>query len=228
MTRPERPPEHQASVPEQSVVADPASSLRKRNERDDHVATDAEHHETDRTEAPRVYVASLSDYNAGILHGEWLDESQDIDELQTAVTAMLARSPSDPRAEEFAVHDYENFGACRIGEYDSMEWISAVAQGIAEHGLAFAAWADQCNSDTEQLVKFEEIYLGEWDSIEEYAERILDDFGLNRELEEAIPELLQGYVKIDVAGFARDMQAGLDITVVDKPGGAVWIFQGGV
>ena len=31
-----------------------------------------EEHEVLREDGPRIYVASLSDYNAGILHGEWV------------------------------------------------------------------------------------------------------------------------------------------------------------
>lgn len=41
----------------------------------------------------RIYVASLADYNAGRLHGEWIDAHQTADELHSAVTAMLAASP---------------------------------------------------------------------------------------------------------------------------------------
>jgi antirestriction protein len=186
----------------------------------------AEADERLRAESPRIYVASLSDYNAGVLHGEWLDAAQNLDDLETAVTAMLARSPSDPRAEEFAVHDDEGFGNCLVGEFDSLDWINRVAAGIAEHGLAFGAWAAQCNHDPDELDKFDEAYLGKWDSIEEYAEQLLDDFGLNRELETAIPEQLRSYIHIDVAGFARDMQSDLDITVVTNPSGGVWLFEG--
>lgn len=40
----------------------------------------------------RIYVASLSDYNAGILHGTWIDFDQltDLDDLRAAIAAMLA------------------------------------------------------------------------------------------------------------------------------------------
>jgi antirestriction protein len=65
-------------------------------------------------------VASLSDYNAGILHGEWIDADQTADELHTAVRELLERSPSDLGAEEFAIHDYEGFGHYQPDEYDSL------------------------------------------------------------------------------------------------------------
>ena len=37
---------------------------------------------------PRIYVASLSDYNAGRLHGVWL-EATDLDSVRVGVAAML-------------------------------------------------------------------------------------------------------------------------------------------
>ncbi len=185
----------------------------------------AETHEALRSDTPRIYVASLSDYNGGVLHGVWLDADQDLEDLNQAAAHMLETSPTDPRAEEIAIHDYENFGGYRVEEYDPLDWVNRVARGITEHGPAFGAWADICGHDLDALDRFDDGYLGEWNSIEEYAEQIIDDFGLNRELDEAIPELLRGYVHIDVAAFARDMRTGLDITAVTNPRGGVWLFE---
>lgn len=42
--------------------------------------------------APRIYVASLSDYNNGILHGEWIDAAQDADDIRTEISTMLRGS----------------------------------------------------------------------------------------------------------------------------------------
>lgn len=172
---------------------------------------------------PRIYVASLSDYNAGILHGEWIDAAQEPEELHEAAAAMLARSPSDPRAEEFAVHDYDNFGHYQVGEYDSLEWISTVARGIGEHGLAFAAWAEQCDHDDEQLAKFDEAYLGEYGSPTDYAEQLLDDLGVDAT--SFGPDWLSPYIHLDVEAFSRDLVLGGDINLVEHPGG-VWVFEG--
>ena len=41
----------------------------------------------------RIYVASLSDYNAGILLGEWIDlDGKDADDVQGEIAAMLRKS----------------------------------------------------------------------------------------------------------------------------------------
>jgi antirestriction protein len=41
---------------------------------------------------PRIYVASLSDYNAGRLHGAWIDAEQNPEDIQEAVDRMLEDS----------------------------------------------------------------------------------------------------------------------------------------
>src|ERR1039458_3263956 len=79
--------------------------------------------------APRIYAASLSDYNSGRLDGEWIDADQEADELAADVQAMHDASPT-PGAEEWAVHDYEGFVPVRLSEYETLATISRVARGI--------------------------------------------------------------------------------------------------
>src|SRR5580704_284540 len=67
-------------------------------------------------QSPRIYVASLSDYNAGRLHGAWISAAQTAEELSESVQEMLNSSPS-PGAEEFAIHDFDGFGPLRLNEY---------------------------------------------------------------------------------------------------------------
>jgi antirestriction protein len=176
---------------------------------------------------PRIYVASLSDYNAGRFHGEWVDATIDSEELAGLVQAMLKTSP-EPGAEEWAIHDYEGFGPLRLEEYESLETVSAVALGIAEHGPAFAHWAALIGTnDQDALARFEDSYLGHWDSLTAYAEELLDDIGVYRQIEEALPDHLQPYVTVDVEGMARDMEFGGQITTSEGDDG-VYIFDGGV
>jgi len=82
--------------------------------------------------APYVYIASLSDYNNGTLHGVWIFADQDADDIQEEISEMLAAS-ADPGAEEWAIHDYEGF-PIRLGEWESVGWLAALGQAIAEHG----------------------------------------------------------------------------------------------
>jgi antirestriction protein len=174
---------------------------------------------------PRIYVASLSDYNAGILHGEWLEATSEVETMEEGVQSMLASSPS-PGAEEWAIHDYEGFGPLCLSEFESLSMVATLADGIAEHGTAFAHWAALVGtSDPDALERFEDAYLGQAESIEGYAEELLDDLGVLRQLDDVLPEHLQPYVKFDVAGFARDLELSGDVVTSEAPEG-VYVFSG--
>ncbi len=45
------------------------------------------------TTNPRIYAACLASYNAGRLHGLWIDATTDVDAMQAEINAMLAASP---------------------------------------------------------------------------------------------------------------------------------------
>ena len=188
-------------------------------------SVEIEHGETLQEPLPRIYVASLSDYNNGILHGEWIDAGQDDEVVHHQITTLLRNSPSEAHAEEYAVHDFEGFGQYRVGEYEPIETINAVARGIAEHGPAYAAWASHCDGELERLDQFDDAYRGEWNSLTEYAEQLLDDLGLEHIIEQHIPESLQAYVTIDSEAFANDLTLSADITAVEHADG-VWVFEG--
>ena len=176
----------------------------------------AEGREPEQRPQPRIYVASLSDYNAGRLHGAWMDAAQDGESLLAEISRMLASSP-EPIAEEWAIHDYEGFGRTRLSEYESIENVARLARGIAEHGEAFSAWASYVDSfEDDQLSRFEDCYRGEWASLSDYAESLVDDLGLAEELNQMVPELLQPYVSIDFAAFGRDMALSGDIATVES------------
>jgi antirestriction protein len=180
----------------------------------------AETREDLRTDEPRIYVASLSDYNAGRLHGTWLSANQTTDDLEEDIQAMLARS-REPHAEEWAIHDYEGFGPLHLSEYESIAHISTLGRGITEHGRSFAHWADYLGSaGWDDLERFEDAYLGNWPSMEAYAEELLDDLGI--EVDALGPENLQPYITFDVSGFARDLS--YDVHVAEDEGG-VYLFE---
>src|SRR6202022_2303852 len=91
----------------------------------------AEHRETEPRPSPAIYVASLADYNNGVLHGAWIDAAREPAEIQADINAMLAES-REPNAEEFAIFDYDQFGLCRIHENDPIDLVAQIARGINE------------------------------------------------------------------------------------------------
>jgi antirestriction protein len=158
------------------------------------------------TDTTRIYVASLSDYNAGRLHGCFIDlaDCDDTDDIYEKVNAMLAKSPEQAqtgwKAEEWAIHDYEGFGGIRLSEYESFDRVLALANLIEEHGLAFAAWyGDQSRDgmDEDDLrSEFEEAYAGEWDSEKAFAENFVEDCGWQG-LEYKTIEQIESYLDWD-------------------------------
>jgi len=180
--------------------------------------------EEERKAQPRIYVASLADYNEGRLHGAWIDAAQDEDELGRCVKEMLARAPS-PGAEEWAIHDYEGFGLLRLDEFESLASVAKVASGIAEHGPAFAAWAAHVGADSEAIDEFEDAYMGEWESAVAFAEEMLDDMGHIEEIMRGVPAHLAAYVQIDYEGFVRDLVRNGELATLETPDGGVYVFR---
>jgi antirestriction protein len=176
--------------------------------------------EARRPDRPRIYVASLSDYNNGRLHGAWIDADQDFEAIGEEIGEMLAESKYDP-AEEYAIHDYEGFGAYRVDEYENLEDVARIGRGIAEHGPAFAAFAAHLDpAEWYKLDDFDEHYRGQWASRADYAEQLLDDLGID--LENLGPEMLQPYISVDLDAFARDLAYDLIVAEADD---GVYVFD---
>ena len=184
--------------------------------------------EAEPTDGPRIYVASLSDYNAGILHGTWLDAQQEPDDLQAGIDRMLAESPTTKRygepAEEWRIDDFEGWGKIDINEFESLTTIARLADGLVTHGEAFAAWVYLVGGrDDEEINEFEDRYQGEYASLDEFGNSILDDMGFDLDEISGIPDGLRPYVAVDVAGWTRDMELGGHIATVESDRG-VYVF----
>jgi antirestriction protein len=176
---------------------------------------------------PRIYVASLADYNAGRLHGVWTEATQGAEQIEAEIASMLERS-REPIAEEWAIHDYEGFGGVKLSEFESIERISRLAEGIADEGMAFATWISACSPSEETTDRFEEAFLGHFPSREAYAEHIVDDFGYQDLIDRAIPEYLAPYIRFDADSYARDIELNGDVTIADAPDGSIYVFDANV
>ena len=97
-------------------------------------------HEQEPRISPKVWVASLSDYNAGCLHGAWIDADQEPDGICSGINELL-RTSQVPGAEEWSIFDYEGFGVLTLSEHETVECLSHLGRGIGEHGEAFAVFA---------------------------------------------------------------------------------------
>jgi antirestriction protein len=157
--------------------------------------------ELEQAETPRIYVACLSSYVNGFLHGQWIDVDRDSDEIMADIKAMLSRSPMSKiqACEEWAIHCYEGFQGISIDEHESIDRVVEIAQNIEEHGEAFAAYLEHYN--LEDIDDFEERYQGCYKSKQDFAEEYYDDAGMTDQIEKA--GLKSCYVDFEM--IARDM-----------------------
>jgi antirestriction protein len=177
------------------------------------------------TEKPKskysIYVACLAAYNNGCLHGAWIDATQEPEEIEAEVQAMLAGSPI-PNAEEWAIHDYD-LGGVKISEYESFATVSALAKTLDEHGAAWVAYighigweysAQDWDATTE---KFENAYRGEWSSIAAFSEDFYDSIhGM-----ESIPDLVRYHINWESLGNSMAID---DVWTAPAPGG-IYVFE---
>jgi antirestriction protein len=179
------------------------------------------HRETEDSvaESPRIYVVCLASYNNGRLHGKWIDADQPNEALIDEVRAMLAAS-QEPGAEEWAIHDYDGFGALRLGENERLARISAIAYGITEHGPAFSAWlAYDSSRDPAEAKAFTDAYRGEWDSLGAYTEGYAESTGLHQAAEKAGSP----YIRVDLDALERDLK--IAVYTVPSGRGTVYVFD---
>ena len=174
----------------------------------------------------RIYVADLAAYNAGTLHGVWIDADQDADAIEAEVKAMLRASPEPnvevdcpncdggkepcevrrchngkvPSAEEWAIYGSEGFGQL-VGEFTSFADVAALAAALREHGEVFRLFLENGEEMPEAVERFEEAYCGEWKDEKEFAWNLLDDMG-----EIKGDSLAERYFDIDA--FTRDLFMG--------------------
>ncbi len=156
---------------------------------------------------PKIYVADLAAYNNGILHGVWIDATQDLNDIQDQVNKMLSESP-EQGAEEYALHDYEGFYGVELSEYEGLESANNIALFLEEHGELGAFVLNHWCGDIEDAQRaLNEGYQGEHESLADYAQQLTEDTTSN------IPEHLAFY--IDYERMGCDMELSGDIYTIE-------------
>lgn len=171
------------------------------------------------TQSPiRIYVACLASYNAGILHGAWIDVSGDVDDMQEQINDMLTASRQED-AEEWEIHDSE--APFSIDEWESLDDLARIADLYDQHGDAFVAAFDLCDcgahtkehvEDAERLV---ENFAGTYDDWEDMAIQYVEE-GLFGD----IPDNIQNY--LDYERLGRDLSFDYIGTYID---GDLYVFH---
>lgn len=177
------------------------------------------------TTTPRIYIASLSDYNAGRLHGAWFDVTDyaDGEELYEAFKEQVLDTSTEPIAEEWAIHDYDGFGAMNLGEYESFDTLIELGNAIEEKGPALLGWLehhdDPSNAD---LSDFDDQFRGEWDSERHYVWEEVCELGWGGLTGEQIDEFS---FYVDIEAIEREMFYHGPYFSVKTPDYKVWVFR---
>ena len=153
-------------------------------------------------DTPKIYVACLSAYNNGYLHGLWVDATQEPEDIEDDINWMLSWSPvvdTEP-CEEWAIHDYECWEGIKLSEYEDIETVSELAQLLEEHGTAYAVYYQHYGSDYSTEEDFKDRYLGEYEDEEDFVYQMWEDSGTINQLE----ELNISTFYIDWKAIARD------------------------
>lgn len=153
---------------------------------------------------PRVYIVCLASYNNGILHGKWA-KAVDADDLNEAIADVIKTSPQ-PDAEEWALHDYENFYGLesKLGENPDVELLCAIGAWILSDGEPVAGFLDirhvpdSVDDVLGAQMEFQDSYQGTWADFDTYAEYVFDYLYLHD-----VPEQVHDY--IDYEKFARSL-----------------------
>jgi antirestriction protein len=148
---------------------------------------------------PQIYVACLAAYNAGKLHGSWINATQEVEKIHQEILKMLSNSPI-PNAEEWAIYCH-NFGTLTLSENEDLEVVQSMAVFLVEHGPLGAGLLGYYGDIDSARNAMENHYEGEYENQLEFAIQLFDDCYMG-----AIPEAVQGY--IDYASFKRDIFLG--------------------
>lgn len=180
-----------------------------------HNATTSTQPTTQPDHTPAIYVACLAAYNNAILHGAWIDATQDPDAILAEVRAMLQASPIAD-AEEWAIHCYENFHGLSLSEWEGFAEVHAYASFIARHGALGALLLAYVGNETGVAeAMMEDDYAGCYTSLSDFAQELTEDTT-------TIPKNLAYYIDYD--RMANDMEMSGDIISFETAHDEVHVF----
>ena len=161
------------------------------------------------TDTPRVWMACLSCYNGGTMHGNWFG-GDDTLEAEMAKLFEIKDGLAKCGGEEFVAHDFEGFGDYDLGEVSATQ-AAKVGAWIEEHGevglLALANFHG--NFDDAEAAIGE--YCGAFDSLAAYAEDFYEQTGDLKSMGDLVRF-------VDWEAVGREWEMGGDIWTIEKDG----------
>ena len=171
-----------------------------------------------------VYMASISEVDDVGLRGSRMNAAEYIAAMEERVGRRLS-IPKFDRSSWRDGHDHTEPGFLYVGDRESLQFIAEMAAGIVRHGRAFALWVREMGGRPNALDEFEKVFLGQWESAEDFTQHVLDDRGVE-DSERRESEEPRGDLPDDAKSWARNLQRRGEIRVVPSPLGGVWVFRG--
>jgi antirestriction protein len=154
-------------------------------------------------------VVDVASQQRGRQHGVWIDANQTAEDLKVVITTALTDSTETP---EWAIQACEAFSGLDVNGFTDLELVAQLARGVAEHGAAYAVFVQIVGTaDRDQLDKFDDFYVGSYDSPEAWARGVGEDLEWDDHLDQVVDPMLRPYLTIDYARFARDQRHAWDV-----------------
>jgi len=126
--------------------------------------------------SPRLYVGTFAKYNSGSIKGDWIDlEGHDKDSFLEACRDLHS-DESDP---EFMFQDFEGFPKSFYSECHLSESLFEFLALSEEERELIEACADATGDDVENIAlsDAQDVYAGEFESVEEFSESLFQEMG---------------------------------------------------
>lgn len=144
----------------------------------------------------RIYVGTYGQYNNGSLHGKWFDLSDysDKEEFEDAITEFHR----GVKNAEFMFQDWENIPSNLISESWVSERVWDILDEVSDTELpSYTVFVENFDGDYQD---YQDAFLGEYNSIEDFIWEYLDEMGTINAVESA--GLSSSY--IDLEAIERD------------------------
>lgn len=166
--------------------------------------------------ALRICVICVASYASGLLHGVWIDPTQDAESISDEINRMIAKSPVTD-ANEWAIYTYSGFGSIVLGDYESIDLIHHKALFLKIYGEWSLKLLEYHHDDVELTEEaLVEHYQGKYCTELDFAISLFD-----KECPVIIPDFVKLY--IDYEGFQKDIFKN-DYYSIEAEGG-VHIFS---
>jgi antirestriction protein len=147
---------------------------------------------------PKICVICAASYKLGILQGEWIDCTQDLEVIHCKIRGMLLRSFVDD-AKEWTIYAYDGFGSVVLRPYESLEQIHHIALFLTTYGRWSGKLLEHYGKDLDLAEEAMGChYQGKFCSELKFAEALLD-----KECTVPIPKFVKHYINYE--SFRKDV-----------------------